>query len=243
MSELWQRGAGELAALIAAREVSSREVVEAHLARIEAVNPHLNALTRVLADEARAGADAADRAVASGAPLGRLHGVPCTVKQNIDMVGCSTNHGVTAFAEAMPTVDAPVVERVRAAGAVPIGRGNCPDMALRVHTDSSLFGLTRNPWDATRTTGGSSGGEASALAAGMAPDRPRQRHRRFAPQPGVVLRGRIAQAVGRAGPGVRVDPGRGGAGVVPADAGAGPDGPPGGRCAAGTRGARRPPPP
>jgi amidase len=169
MSELWQRGAGELAAMIAAREVSSREVVEAHLERIEAVNPHLNALTRVLADEARAAADAADAAVAAGGPLGRLHGVPCTVKQNIDMVGCSTNHGVAAFAEAVPAVDAPVVERMRAAGAVFVGRGNCPDMALRVHTDSSLFGLTRNPWDPTRTAGGSSGGEASALAAGMAP--------------------------------------------------------------------------
>jgi amidase len=169
MSELWKRGAGELAAMIAARQVSCREVVDAHLSRIEAVNTHLNALTRVLAEEARAGAHAADAAVAAGRPLGRLHGVPCTVKQNIDMVGCSTNHGVAAFADAMPAVDAPVVERMRAAGAIPIGRGNCPDMALRVHTESSLFGLTRNPWDPTRTTGGSSGGEGSALAAGMTP--------------------------------------------------------------------------
>ena len=147
MDELWRLGAGELAAMIAKGEVSSAEVVDAHLARIDAVNPRLNALTQVLADEARAGAAAADRAVAAGEPLGPLHGVPFTVKQNLDQVGCATNWGVPALAEAVVPVDAPVVERMRAAGAIPIARSNCPDMALRVHTDSGLFGLTRNPWD------------------------------------------------------------------------------------------------
>ena len=169
MTELWQRGAGELAGMIARRETTSTDVVEAHLARIDAVNPALNAVTLVLADSARAAAAEADRAVAAGLSLGPLHGVPCTVKQNIDLVGTSTNWGLPALAEAVPPIDSPVVERMRAAGAIPIARTNCPDMALRVHTDSSLYGLTRNAWDPTRTAGGSSGGEGSALAAGMSP--------------------------------------------------------------------------
>jgi amidase len=117
----------------------------------------------------RAGAKAADASLASGDTLGPLHGVPLTVKQNIDLAGCATDNGVPAFADEISPVDAPVVERMKAAGAIPIGRTNCPDMALRVHTDSSLHGLTRNPWDPTRTAGGSSGGEASALASGMSP--------------------------------------------------------------------------
>ncbi len=169
MTELWQQGAAELAAMIAGKEASSTEVVEAHLSRIDKVNPHLNAVTRVLGDDARAAAKEADAAVANGEPLGPLHGVPFTVKQNIDLAGCATDNGVPAFAAAISPVDAPVVERMKAAGAIPIGRTNCPDMALRVHTDSSLHGLTRNPWDPTRTAGGSSGGEASALASGMSP--------------------------------------------------------------------------
>jgi amidase len=169
MTELWQQSASELAAMIAGKEVSSTEVIDAHLARIERVNPQLNAITRVLGDEARAAAKTADAALAAGEPLGPLHGVPLTVKQNIDLAGCASDHGVPAFAEAISPVDAPVVERMKAAGAIPIGRTNCPDMALRVHTDSSLHGLTRNPWDASRTAGGSSGGEGSALASGMSP--------------------------------------------------------------------------
>jgi amidase len=169
MRELWRRSAGELAKAIAGREVSSAEVVEAHLARIEAVNGQVNAVVRVLADSARAQAAEADRQVAAGGPLGVLHGVPCTIKENIDMVGLPTTQGVIPLAEAIAQVDAPVVERMRAAGAIPIGRTNLPDMAMRVHTDSSLHGLTRNPWNAGRTAGGSSGGEAAALATGMSP--------------------------------------------------------------------------
>jgi amidase len=167
--DLWRLGAGELAALIAKREVSSSEVVEAHLGRIAAVNPALNAVVRILADEARAGAAAADRQVVAGEPLGVLHGVPVTVKENVDVAGTPTTHAVAAFAEAVVPTDAPLVERLRNAGAIVMGRTNLPDFGLRVHTDSSLHGLTRNPWDPTRTTGGSSGGEAAALASGMTP--------------------------------------------------------------------------
>jgi amidase len=169
MQDLWRRSAIGLAEAIASREVTSAEVVEAHLARIEAVNPEVNAVVRVLADQARAGAREADRKVAAGGPLGPLHGVPITVKENIDMAGLPTTNGVHAMAGAIAQVNAPVVERMLAAGAVPIGRTNLPDMALRVHTDSSLHGLTRNPWDLARTAGGSSGGEAAALASGMSP--------------------------------------------------------------------------
>ncbi|RBO86525.1 amidase [Nocardia puris] len=165
---LWNRGAGELARMIRSGEVSSTEVIEAHLARIDAVNPELNAVVVVLAEEALAAAKEADRRIAAGdADLGPLHGVPVTVKENIDVAGTSTTKGVAAFAAAVPAVDAPLVERLRAAGAIVIGRTNMPDMGLRVSTDSSLRGLTRNPWHAGVTAGGSSGGEASALAAGM----------------------------------------------------------------------------
>ena len=169
MNELWRKSAGELARLIAGREVSSTEVVEAHLARIDVVNPGLNAVVRVLAHEARAAAREADRKTAAGGPLEPLHGVPFTVKENIDMAGLPTTWGVPALAQAVVPFDAPVVERMRAAGGIPIGRTNLPDMALRTHTDSSLHGLTRNPWNRSRTAGGSSGGEAVALATGMSP--------------------------------------------------------------------------
>jgi len=169
MSEIWQLSASELAQRIARRQLSSVEVVDAHLARIDEVNPALNALVRVLADEARAGAVLADKKLAAGEAVGPLHGVPFTVKENIDMAGLPTTWGVPALAQAVVPADAPVVERMRAAGAIPIGRTNLPDMALRVHTHSSLHGLTRNPWHPGRTAGGSSGGEAAALASGMSP--------------------------------------------------------------------------
>ena len=169
MSELWQLGALELAAKIRSGDVSSRAVVAAHLARIDAVNPHLNAVVRRLDEEALAAADAADAAVAAGAELGVFHGVPITVKENIDLAGTPTTQGIAALVDAIATVDAPSVERMRAAGAIPFARTNLPDLGLRVHTDSSLHGLTRNPHHPGRTTGGSSGGEASAIASGMSP--------------------------------------------------------------------------
>ena len=169
MSEIWRLTAIELAQHIARRELSSAEVVDAHLARIDAINPRLNAVVRVLADEARAAAALADQQLAAGDKVGPLHGVPFTVKENIDMAGLPTTWGVPALAQAVVPKDAPVVERMRAAGAIPIARTNLPDMALRVHTMSSLHGLTRNPWHPGRTAGGSSGGEAAALASGMSP--------------------------------------------------------------------------
>lgn len=167
--ELWRKGALELADLISRREVSSREVVAAHLARIDEVNPHLNAVVRRWDADSLAAADAADRAVAAGDSLGALHGVPVTIKENIDMAGTPTTQAIAFLADSMAASDAPLVQRVRGAGAIPIGRTNLPDLGLRVTTESSLHGVTRNPWHPMRTTGGSSGGEGSALASGMSP--------------------------------------------------------------------------
>ncbi len=169
MSELWRKSAVEMAALIREGEVSSREVVQAHLDRIKAVNPDVNAIVRLLPEQALAAADAADKMVAGGTGLGPLHGVPFTIKENIDVAGTPTTQAVPALAEAIASVDAPQVERLLAAGAIPLGRTNLPDFGLRVHTDSALHGLTRNPWNPERTAGGSSGGEAAALATGMSP--------------------------------------------------------------------------
>lgn len=170
MKDLFRFGATELARRIRAREVSSVEVVRAHLERIEAVNSKLNALTVVLADEALTAAEACDRALAEGrSPLGPLHGVPMTVKENIDLAGTATTEGIVALAQSMPASDGPHVLQLRAAGAIPIARSNMPDFGLRWHTDNALRGTTLNPWDRSRTPGGSSGGEAAALATGMTP--------------------------------------------------------------------------
>ena len=168
VTDLWKHSALELADLVAKQEVTSAEVLASLLARIEDVNGSLNAIVATLpgaADEAAR----ADRAVADGLPLGPLHGVPITVKENIDIAGVATTQGVPAFEQAIAPVDAPIVERMRAAGAIPFARTNLPDFGLRVHTDSALRGLTRNPWNPDVTAAGSSGGEASALAAGMTP--------------------------------------------------------------------------
>lgn len=166
---LWAQPARRLAEMIADRTVSSTEVVSSHLARIDEVNPRLNAVVRRLDESALDLAAQADRDLAAGRVHGPLHGVPFTVKENIDVAGTPTTNSLVALAEAMAHRDAPVVERMRAAGAIPIGRTNLPEMGLRIHTDSALHGLTRNPWNSTRTAGGSSGGEASALASGMSP--------------------------------------------------------------------------
>lgn len=163
--ELWRRSATELAALVHDKTVSSREVVQSFLNRIEAVNGSVNAVTVVLADTALAAADIADRQPA----IQPLHGVPFTIKENIDCMGSATTQGVPAMAEAMPTMDAPVVERMKAAGAIPLARTNLPEMGLRITTDNPLRGRTNNPWDPARTAGGSSGGEGAALATGMSP--------------------------------------------------------------------------
>lgn len=147
--------------------VSSREVVDAHLDRIDAVNERVNAVTVLFADEAREAADSADAADRDS--RGPMHGVPFTVKENIDLVGSATTRGVEVLANEMPTSDAPVTARMKAAGAIPIGRTNMPEMGLRIDTACPLRGRTFNPWAHHLTAGGSSGGEGAALATGMSP--------------------------------------------------------------------------
>jgi amidase len=165
MNELCERSASELAAMIAGREISSREVIEAHLARIDTINPNVNAITVVLAEQARAAADAADRSQ----PSGVLHGVPITVKENIDLFGTPTTNGLTDASDVYPSASAPVVERLIAAGAIPIGRTNLPELGLRIDTSNPLRGRTGNAWNPALTPGGSSGGEGSAIASRMSP--------------------------------------------------------------------------
>jgi amidase len=167
--ELWRLGATRLAELIRSRQASSVEVIEAHLQRIQAVNPSINAVVVDMGEQALKDAEAADRAVAAGAELPRLHGVPFTVKEIIDVVGTPTTQGLKALATAYPARDAPVVERLRAAGAIPIGRTNMPSGAIRWHCESELWGATINPWDRSRTPGASSAGEAAAISTGMSP--------------------------------------------------------------------------
>ena len=139
----------------------------ATLARLDAVNPRINAVVRPLHEQALAEAAAADEAVAAGRPLGILHGVPVTTKVNVDQTGCPTDNGVVAFKAVMATRDNPVVANLRRAGAIVVGRTNTPAFSMRWFTDNALHGMTRNPWDPTRTPGGSSGGAAAATASGI----------------------------------------------------------------------------
>lgn len=168
-TELWRMSATELAEAIRTRQASSTEVVQAHLRRIEAVNPAINAVVNVLGEQALEAARGADHAVAVGAGLPPFHGVPFTIKDIIDVAGTPTTQGIKALANAYPSRDAPIVERMKAAGAIPMGRTNLPSGAVRWHTDSELWGATINPWDRTRTPGASSAGEAAAIATGMSP--------------------------------------------------------------------------
>lgn len=169
LNELCTKGAVELAAMIRERQVTSSAVVDACLERIEQVNPTVNAVTVTLADSARAAAADVDKALANGQRLGPLAGVPFTIKENVDVDGSATTWGVKALAEQMASADAPIVARLRQAGGIPLARTNLPDFAFRWDTVSDRGGRTRNPWDATRSPGGSSGGEAAALASGMTP--------------------------------------------------------------------------
>lgn len=158
-----------LAALIATKQVSSREVVEAHLNRIAEVDPKVNAIVTLLAADALRDADAADKAVASGATLGALHGVPFTIKDSLDTGGTPTQRGSKLFAGLIPEADATAVARFKAAGAIPLAKTNLPEFSAGTDTDNLVTGRTNNPWNLDRTSGGSSGGEAAALAAGMSP--------------------------------------------------------------------------
>jgi aspartyl-tRNA(Asn)/glutamyl-tRNA(Gln) amidotransferase subunit A len=160
--------ATRISQLIARRELSPVEVMRAHLDRIAAVNPKLNAIV-TLADGAMEGAERAEAAVRSGAQLGPLHGVPFTVKDGIDTAGVLTQRGSPIFRGRVPETDATVVARLKAAGAILIAKTNPPEFSYSIETDNLLTGQTNNPWNLDYTPGGSSGGESAAIAAGMSP--------------------------------------------------------------------------
>lgn len=159
--------ATEIAARVRAGDVSCREVVRAHLDRV-AADRH-GAITAVVGERALADADALDRRRARGEDLGPLAGVPITVKESIDCAGSATTVGLPALRDALPWTDAPAVARLRAAGAIVIARTNVSELAMRVAGDNPLRGLTLNPWDPRRTTGGSSAGDAVAVATRLVP--------------------------------------------------------------------------
>lgn len=168
-NEPWTWSAVDLAKAIRTRKLSSREAVESCLTRIDAINPQINAFTEVNHEEALASADAADRALAAGEPLGPLHGVPLSTKVNIDQRGRATTNGVTLFANHIASEDSPSVARVRQAGAILTARSNVPAFSMRWFSSNLLHGVTLNPWDKGHTPGGSSGGAAAAVATGMMP--------------------------------------------------------------------------
>src|SRR6201991_3783120 len=160
--------ATRLADLIARKELSPVEVVEAHLDRIAAVNPKVNAIV-TLAEGARSAAKRAETAIMSGEKVGPLHGVPFTVKDSIDTEGVLTQRGSPIFKGRVPLADATAVARLKAAGGILLAKTNAPEFAYSVETDNLLSGRTNNPWNLDYTPGGSSGGESAAIAAGMSP--------------------------------------------------------------------------
>ena len=170
MSEdLWFTPATELAAMLRRREVSARELLEAQLSRIERVNPKINAIVTLDVDGARAQAAAADARLASGEPVGPMHGLPAVHKDTHATGGMRTTFGSPLKADFVPSKDELVVARLRAAGVVRVGKTNVPEFAVGSQTFNPVFGVTRNPYRLDRSAGGSSGGAAAALAAGLAP--------------------------------------------------------------------------
>ncbi|MES9541755.1 MULTISPECIES: amidase [unclassified Actinomadura] len=165
--EICFASARDLARRIAARDLSAREVLQAHLDQIERTNPQVNAIVTLVAERAERQAREADERLAAGEPPGPLHGLPVAHKDTHATAGVRTTSGSPIFADHVPDRDELVVERIRAAGAVTLGKTNTPEFAAGSHTFNPVFGLTRNPYDPSRSAGGSSGGAAAALACGM----------------------------------------------------------------------------
>jgi amidase len=169
VDDLCLRPATELAALVRRREISARELLEAHLTRIERVNPALNAIVTLDAEGARTAADAADAALAAGEDVGPLHGLPVAHKDTHATGGMRTTWGSPLHADTVPARDELVVARLRRAGAIRVGKTNVPEFAAGSHTFNPVFGVTHNPYRHGLSAGGSSGGAAAALAAGLVP--------------------------------------------------------------------------
>ena len=166
MSEITGLGAAQMGRLVVQGELSSTEIVEAHLRRIHAINPAINAITDLQADRARRAASAADRAVRLGKHLGRLHGVPLTIKSSIAAAGCRYECGTRLRLGEIAKRDATLVARLKAAGAIILGTTNVPEFLMAYETDNAIYGRTNSPIDVERTPGGSSGGDSAAVSAG-----------------------------------------------------------------------------
>jgi Asp-tRNA(Asn)/Glu-tRNA(Gln) amidotransferase A subunit family amidase len=156
-----------MAQQIREKKISPVELVDAHLAKIERLNPKLNAFVHVDAERVRREARAAEDEVMKGHALGPLHGVPIGIKSSLDVAGLRCESGSRLRAGHIPTQDAPLVARLRGAGAIVLGTTNTPELLMAWETDNLLYGRTNSPWDLERTPGGSSGGEAAAIASGM----------------------------------------------------------------------------
>jgi amidase len=167
MTDTWRLPATELAALIRSREISARDAAQDALARLDAVNPRLNAIVEHRPEHVLAAADAVDAKIGRGEDAGLLGGVPVTVKINTDQAGFTTTNGLRLQKDLIATADSPIVSNLQKAGAVILGRTNTPAFSLRWFTDNQLHGKTKNPRDPGLTPGGSSGGAASAVASGM----------------------------------------------------------------------------
>lgn len=168
-SERTMHSATSIARAIRARSCSSEEIIRAHIEQIARVNPQLNAIVQLTADAAISEARAADAALARGASRGPLHGVPMTIKDSLDTAGAISSGGTLGRRAFIPPQDATVVARLRAAGAILLGKSNTPELTLAFETDNLVYGRTSNPYDLARTSGGSSGGAAAIVAAGGAP--------------------------------------------------------------------------
>ncbi len=167
MNDLWRLDATEQARLIRTGAISSLELTKATLTRVEAVNPKINAIVDLMADEAIENAKVADKKTRAGDPLAPLHGVPVTVKINVDFAGRANTNGVVAYKDNIGKEDNPVVANLRKSGAIIIGRTNTPAFSMRWFTDNALHGRTLNPWNKEITPGGSSGGASASLITGM----------------------------------------------------------------------------
>jgi amidase len=167
MEDLWRLSAADIAALIRSKEVSAKQAASAALARLDAVNPSINAVVDHRQEDVLAQAAAIDAAIARGEEVGPLAGVPVTVKVNIDQQGFATTNGLTLQRDVIAKTNNPVVDNLRRAGAVILGRTNCPAFSYRWFTTNLIHGDTRNPRDASITPGGSSGGAGAAVAAGI----------------------------------------------------------------------------
>lgn len=159
----------DMRAALDRKEISARELLALHRERIDAVNSDVNALVSIDFDKAEQSAAAADAATAAGKSLGALHGLPYAFKDTVDVAGWRSTHGSPVLADHVPADDDLLAERVRGAGAVTVSKTNVPEWAAGSHTFNPIFGMTRNPYDLTRSAGGSSGGAAAALATGMLP--------------------------------------------------------------------------